>query len=216
LRTVESLSTALGGGSIGASMPYRAPIRPVICAGLLLLIAAPSAGCPGSDEATPSLIQQAQSRKANQAAGGAKGSLKEARARGYVKREGLHIDLPYFGGRYFADIPASVVEDQLGEVMIREELPGDEDHIVCARAEVWLHEGRIYRLRKRLAHPMDLPTALGTSGFPLNIGRPIDATRELRWNRVFGMRRVQVFKNEEDPRLLDAIEVHRFIPRELR
>lgn len=88
--------------------------------------------------------------------------------------------------------------------------------MVCRYAEIWLHEGRIYRLHKRLAHPMDLPTALGTSGFPLDIGRPINAARELRWNRAFSMRRIQLFKNEKDPRLVDAIEVYRFLPRELR
>ncbi|GEM_PF-1627302 len=200
-------------------MPLRAPIKWSLLSALALaaipLGMATISGCPGSDAEQPSLIEAAREREEARKEGGSE-TLREARARGYQKREGLHIDLPYLAGRYFADIPTSVVEDQLGEVMIREELPGDEDHLVCARAELWLHEGRIYRIHKRLAHPMDLPTALGTSGFPLDIGRPIEATKELRWNRAFSMRRIQLFKSEEDPRLLDAIEVHRFIPRELR
>ncbi len=194
-------------------MLLRSPIllvTPAIVALGLLTV-----GCAGGDGDAHSLIEEAREREAAAKAAG-EGGLREARARGYVKREGLHIDMPYLAGRYFADIPASVVEDQLGEVMIREELPGDEDHIVCARAELWLHEGRIYKIHKRLAHPMDLPTALGTSGFPLDIGTPIDATRELRWNRAFSMRRIKLFKNDADPRLLDAIEVYRFLPRELR
>jgi hypothetical protein len=190
-------------------MRLRLPIAATFVAVALL-----SVRCPGADPGTPSLIEEARDRASRAGSGG--GSLAEARARGYVKAEGLHIDIPYLAGRYFADIPAAVIEDQLGEVMIREELPGDEDHVICARAEVWLHEGRIYRLRKRLAHPMDLPTALGTSGFPLDIGRPIEAARELRWNRTFSMRRIQLFKNEKDPRLVDSIEVYRFLPRELR
>jgi hypothetical protein len=183
---------------------------PLLFSSLVLSVA-----CPGSADERTSLIEEARAREEVRRDGAA-GGLVEARSRGYAKREGLHIDMPYLAGRYFSDIPSGVVEDQLGEVMIREELPGDEDHIVCARAELWLHEGRIYRIHKRLAHAMDLPTALGTSGFPLDIGRPIEATRELRWNRAFGMRRIQLFRNDKDPRLLDAIEVHAFVPRELR
>ena len=175
--------------------------------GLVLLVGLRA--CGGGGDQAPSLIQQAEERAA-----GRTGERPDRRA-GYVKREGLHIDIPYIGGRRLAELGATVLEDQLGERISATELPEAEEHIVFAQAEVWTHDGRIYRIRKQLAHPMDIPTALGTSGFPLDLGQPIDATNEVRWNSVWNQRRVRLIRNPADHRLYDVIDVWRFLPKEL-
>ena len=151
-------------------------IAALVGLGLVVLLGARS--CGGDAEETPSLIRQADRRSDERRQDVA------VTRRGYVKREGLHIDIPYLGGRRMGEIAPEVVEDQLGEQVTSTELPEAEEHLVFDKAEVWTHDGRIYRIRKQLAHPMDIPTALGTSGFPLDLGRPIDATTEVRWNRA--------------------------------
>jgi hypothetical protein len=175
--------------------------------GLILLVGLRA--CGGSGTETPSLIQQADDRVAQRAAD------RPQRRTGYVKREGLHIDIPYLGGRRLAELGPDVVDDQLGERLSATELPEAEEHMVFAQAEVWTHDGRIYRVRKQLAHPMDIPTALGTSGFPLDLGSPIDATNEVRWNSAWNQRRIRLLRNPSDHRLYDVIDVWRFLPKEL-
>ncbi len=177
--------------------------------GLGLVLAFGARACGGDGTEVPSLIRQAEERvdgRAEQAS---------ARRSGYTKREGLHIDIPYLGGRRLAELRPDVVEDQLGERVSREELPEAEEHLVYGKAEVWTHDGRIYRIRKQLAHPMDIPTALGTSGFPLDLGMPIDATTEVRWNQAWNQRRIRLVRNPSDHRLYDVIDVWRFLPKEL-
>lgn len=159
-----------------------------------------------------SLIEQADQRSSRGAAGS--GARRQAAA-GYTKREGLHIDIPYLNGRRLAEIPPDVLVDQLGAEIVREELPEAEEHVVFAQAEVWTYDGRIYRIRKGLAHPMDVPTALGTSGFPLEIGTPVVATNEIRWNRAWNQRRISLQRTISDGRLYDQIDVWRFAPKEL-
>jgi hypothetical protein len=161
----------------------------------------------------PSLIEQARELERAPAAL-RKGQDGRAIAT-YTKREGLHIDIPYLSGRRLAEVPPSAMADQLGAELSREELPEDEEHIVYEKAEIWIYDGRIYRIRKILAHSMDVATALGTSGFPLNLGRPIDATTEVRWNHVWNQRRLRLLKNQGDGRVYDVIDSVKFLPKEL-
>jgi hypothetical protein len=162
---------------------------------------------------SPSLIAQAEQREAQRLARGAAPLVRAAR--GYVKPEGLHIDVPYLSGRRIAEIPPDVIEDQLGALLLRTELPEGEEHLQFEKVDLWTYDGRIYRIRKNLTHPLDIPTALGTSGFPLDIGRPIDATMEVRWNRSWNQRRISLIRTAEDHRLYGQIEVWRFMPKEL-
>jgi hypothetical protein len=182
--------------------------------GLVLVLVALSRGGDSVDRTeAPSLIEQARERQAEPAA--------VRRARGerpvatYTKREGLHIDIPYLSGRRLNEVPPAVVKDQLGELVSREELPEDEEHLVYEKAEIWIYDGRLYRIRKLLAHPMDMSTALGTSGFPLDLGVPIDATVEVRWNHVWNQRRLRLLKNQGDGRTYDVIDSVKFLPKEL-
>jgi len=139
-----------------------------------------------------------------------------ARAAGrYTKREGLHIDLPYLLGRRLGELEPEAIADQLGDELGRSQLPESEEMVQFSKADVWLYDGRLYRIRKRLAHPMDVPTALGTSGFPLRLGSSIETSNELRWNNVWSMRRIRLMKSEEDTRLYVQIDVVKFLPKEL-
>jgi hypothetical protein len=183
---------------------------------LLLLSAFLLTACGGRAQDV-SLIEQAEQRQEAVAERVAeKQASSQARAkRGYVKREGLHIDMPYLGGRRLDELTPDTIADQLGVEISREKLPESEEHVVFDKAEIWTYDGRIYRVRKDLAHPMDVPTALGTSGFPLDLGAPIESANELRWNGVWRQRRIRLFKNPADGRLYDTIEVWRFLPKEM-
>jgi len=133
---------------------------------------------------------------------------------GYQKRTGLHIDIPYLARRKLSELPGEVLEDQFGAQLRYEELPENERQVVFERAEVWTYDGRIYRIRKELEHPMDIPTSLGTSGFPLDLGPPIESTGELRWNSTWNMRRIRLVKSTDDERLYTIIDVAAFLPKE--
>jgi len=186
----------------------------VACTGLLLVLIALAGGDDPSDRAEPpSLIKQA--REAQISPASAADSPRKRPIATYMKREGLHIDIPYLSGRRLAEVPPPAAADQLGALVSREELPEDEEHLVYEKAEIWVYDGRIYRIRKILAHSMDMATALGTSGFPLDIGRPIDATVEVRWNHVWNQRRLRLLKNPGDGRTYDVIDSVKFLPKEL-
>ncbi len=181
-----------------------------IAAAIVLLFVVRDGGAPDVDDSA-SLIAQAEQRREETADPAA-----AARAsRGYVKREGLHIDVPYLSGRRISEIPPDVVADQLGAELVRTELPEGEEKLEHEKADVWTYDGRIYRVRKKLAHPMSIPEALGTSGFPLDLGPPIDATNEIRWNRAWNQRRISLIRTTEDKRLYAEIDVWRFMPKEL-
>ncbi len=166
-------------------------------------------------EAELSLIAQAEERSQGTTPRRLTASGRPLAAAGYVKREGLHIDIPYLAGRRFEEIEAADLADQLGAELSRRELPRSEEHRVFEKAEIWLYDGRIFRIRKTLGHAMDIPTALGTSGFPLDLGRPIESTSEVRWNGTWSQRRIRLIKNEKDGRLYDTIDVSKFMPREM-
>ena len=165
----------------------------------------------------PSLIEQVEERQGSDSVASlppVAARKGKPRQRPYVKRTGLHIDIPWLGGRRLEEIPAEVVADQLGVEISREELPQDEVQVVFEKADLWLYDGRIYRVRKELAHPMDIPTALGTSGYPLDLGVPIDGTDEVRWNRAWNERRMRLLKSETTQGLYEVIDVWRFLPKE--
>ncbi|HCP47793.1 MAG TPA: hypothetical protein DIU15_17260 [Deltaproteobacteria bacterium] len=175
-------------------------------------------GCSSDGTLPPSLIEQEDARLAARPSAATTepaASVPSARVQvGYEKRTGLHIDIPYLSRRKLSELPADVVQDQLGEQLRYEDLPENERQVVFERAEVWTYDGRIYRIRKDLEHLMDIPTALGTSGFPLDLGSPIESTAELRWNSTWNMRRIRLMKSREDERLYRVIDVAAFLPKE--
>ncbi len=120
--------------------------------------------------------------------------------------------MPHLAGADWASLAEDFIAAQLGEIQSREVLAGEQEHIIGQKAEVWLHRGRVYRVRKPLEHVMDIPTALGTSGFPLSLGTPQDGNGEIRWNRAWNMRWIKLKKTAEDPRRFDVIEVEAFSP----
>jgi len=174
------------------------------------------AGCPADNGELGSLIQEADERAAVVQGVRDEGSLAPAKRNRYVKRQGLHLDAPYFAGRELASIEDSDVADQLGVEISREAVSEGETHIVFDKAEIWVLDGTIYRIRSQLAHTMDIPTALGVSGFPLSLGTPIDGARNVRWNRAWSTRRIELIRSEEDRRLFTHIDVYKFLPRENR
>lgn len=180
---------------------------------LVVLLSLGRGGGAGSGPATPSLIEQARERQEPSAATERRPGQRPPVV--YTKRKGLHIDIPYLSGRKLSTVPSREVADQLGAEVSREELPEDEVHVVFEKAELWTYDDRIYRIRKQLVHSMDVPTALGTSGFPLDLGTPIDATSEVRWNNTWNQRRLRLVKNPADGRLYDVIDVVKFLPKEL-
>jgi len=191
------------------------------CQLVFLLLLTQGFACDSPAEGTPSLIAQAQRqedeleiRAAQGAAAAAVEAPQSARQSGYVKRTGLHIDMPYLANRNLASLSEEILADQLGAQLSRKELPETEEELDFEKAQVWLYDGRIYRIRKKLAHPMDIPTALGTSGFPLDLGLPIESTSELRWNFTWNMRRIRLERSPGDERLYKAIDVYAFLPKE--
>jgi len=188
---------------------------------LLLAAATLLAACSGTGDGVPSLIEQAEeqekaaARTPPSAAPTAAVPPSKEPVHGYVKRAGLHIDIPFLADRRFDSLSDDQIADQLGELVSRKELPENEVEIQFERAQVWLYDGRIYRVRKKLAHFMDIPTALGTSGFPLDLGPPIESSSELRWNFSWSMRRIRLERSQEDERLYRAIDVYAFLPKEL-
>ncbi len=191
------------------------PFYPLLFAVVLLV------ACSGPGDGVPSLIEQAEeqekvaARRPTSVATEATTLPARDPVHGYVKRAGLHIDIPYLGDRRFDSLSEEQIVDQLGVLVSRKELPENEVEILFEKAQVWLYDGRIYRIRKKLAHLMDLPTALGTSGFPLDLGPPIESTSELRWNFSWSMRRIRLERSKEDERLYRAIDVYAFLPKEL-
>ncbi len=181
------------------------------------LIATSLVGCPREKGELGSLIEDADTRSVQ-----VQGSRDVARAPSnvlvnrYVKREGLHIDMPYLAGRELDLIEPDDVAEQMGVEVSREELGEAESHVVFEKAEIWMLDGTIYRVQAQLAHPMDIPTALGVSGFPLSLGTPIDGASVVRWNRKWGTRRIELTRMEEDRRLFIRIDVWKFLPRERR
>lgn len=172
-------------------------------------------GCPRAEEAAPSLIAAAErTAAADQRPTRVRGGVLSPQR--YAKREGLHIDVPYLAGRSWDQVDADAIADQLGVELSRESLGPGEEHVVYDKAEIWLYRDRIYRVYKPLVHPMDIPTALGTSGFPLSLGAPIDATREVRWNRAWGLRRLRLLKDSDGGRDFIALDAVKFLPSELR
>jgi hypothetical protein len=169
--------------------------------------------CDVGEPEAPSLIAQADDRAATRSGGSAP---TRSAPRGYVKRDGLHIDIAYLGNRRLAELAPDVIEDQLGARLSTTDLPESETHLVFEKAELWTYDGRIYRVRKPLEHPMDIPTAMGTSGFPLDPGPGIDSTGEVRWNATWNQRRIRLIRSADDPRLYVALDVYRFIPKEQR
>jgi len=185
------------------------------------LLLTPGLACNSPAEGTPSLIVQAEKQESALQRGTARSeeaaaakAPQVARGSGYVKRTGLHIDLPYLANRRLDSLSPEVLADQLGAQLSRKELPETEEELDFDKAQVWLYDGRIYRIRKKLAHPMDIPTALGTSGFPLDLGAPIESTSELRWNFTWNMRRIRLERAPGDERLYRAIDVYAFLPKE--
>lgn len=195
------------------TLPFvRAPLLALLSATLL---AGPSAGCGSVVEEPPSLIEQARRKQTARAARAVANGAAERRVTAYVKRKGLHIDLPYLLGKDLARLDEEVIADQLGVEIRREELPESESHVVFERGDAWLYDGRIYRIRRELAHPMDIPTALGTSGFPLRLDGGIESASEVRWNNEWRCRRIRVIKSPSDPSVYTAIDAVRFFPKEL-
>lgn len=191
---------------------------------LLLLILTPLGllvACHGPGAGTPSLIEQAEDREQADAQApssvvprGTSGSG-SVPISGYMKRAGLHIDIPFLADRRLDSLSQTQTVDQLGVLISRKKLPENEEEVLFDKTQVWLYDGRIYRIRKKLAHPMDIPTALGTSGFPLDLGPPIEASSELRWNFSWSMRRIRLERTRDDERLYKAIDVYAFLPKEL-
>jgi hypothetical protein len=187
------------------------------------LALAPCASCGPGEELPPSLIEQADQQEQaatqplspGQGPASTSGDPAAPRAARYVKPGGLHVDIPYLSGRRLADVPEDALLEQFGVEISRDLLPESEEHVVFEKLEIWLYDGRIYRIKKALAHPMDIPTALGTSGFPLDLGQPLEAANELRWMGEYSQKRIRLLKNKQDERLYDFIEVWKFFPKEL-
>lgn len=183
---------------------------------LLILSVSMGVGCGEDPGELGSLIQEADERSARGAGARDVAKVQSRNASRYVKREGLHIDMPYLAGRELAQIEPEDIADQLGVQISKETLAEGELHIVFDKAEIWTLDGTIYRVRGELAHTMDIPTGLGVSGFPLSLSNPIDGARNVRWNRQWGTRRIELIRSKEDRRLFTHIDVWDFLPRERR
>lgn len=191
----------------------HSPLRILI---LLLLVVSLGGGCGDDPGELGSLIEEADDRSTRGAGSRDVATMQNRKVSRYVKREGLHIDMPYLAGREIVQIEPDDVAEQLGVEISRETLAEGELHIVFDKAEVWTLDGTVYRVRGELAHTMDIPTALGVSGFPLSLSNPIDGARNVRWNRQWGTRRIELVRSEQDRRLFTHIDVWDFLPRERR
>jgi hypothetical protein len=168
------------------------------------LLAVALAGC-GSDE-RPSLIQEAEEQREA-----------ETRDDGYVKREGLHIDMPYLSGKRYDILPAELVADQLGEEVERRTLGHWEaTEIDFGDKQVRLIDGEIYYLSYSFDAPMDLTTALGVSGFPLRVPAALEATLECRLIHHWGLRQISLMRTGADADTFQEIRVWKYRPQEVQ
>jgi len=139
-------------------------------------------------------------------------------AAGYEKREGLLIDIPYLAGRRFDTLAPEVVADQLGAELERADVEGAFAGTSEVRYEggrtLGLYEGEIYYIAYPLEHPMDITTAMGVCGFPLQVPRCIDATLECRLVHHWGMRQISLIRSEKGADTYGEIRVWKFRPQE--
>lgn len=162
---------------------------------------APS-GC-GKDE-RPSLIAEAQAERADKVADD-----------GYVKREGLHVDIPYLAGKRYELLPAELVAEQLGEELGRQTLePFDTVEIDFGDKKIRMIDGEIYYVSYTFDYPMDLTTAIGVSGFPLRIPDALEATLECRLVHHWGLRQISLMRSSADADTFTEIRAWKYRPQE--
>lgn len=169
-----------------------------------LLALAALAGCGGDER--PSLIQEAEEQREQ-----------EVRDDGYVKRDGLHIDMPYLSGKRYDTLPAELVADQLGEELERRTLDHWEaTEIDFGNKQLRLIDGDIYYLSYSFEAPMDLTTALGVSGFPLRVPAALEATLECRLIHHWGLRQISLMRTAADADTFQEIRVWKYRPQEVQ
>jgi hypothetical protein len=160
------------------------------------------AGCPGSRQ--PSLIEEVELER-----------TESGEESGYEKREGLHIDIPYLAGQRFEALDPAVVADQLGEEQARRDgaFPGTTE-IDYGTRTVGVYEGEVFYVSAQLEYAMDITTAMGVCGFPVQVPRCIEATNECRLVHHWGMRQVSLMREEDNSDRYAEIRVWKFLPRE--
>ncbi|MCK6526357.1 hypothetical protein L6R50_01930 [Myxococcota bacterium] len=183
------------------SQGRRAPAG--VCALAAVAALAVAWGCGGAEAPAgrPSLIAQAEKVR------------RERAPPKYKKKEGLHVDVPYLAGREFASIDPQDIEEQLGPQRERAVLPDGQVVVRYEKAEIRLWRGRIFHIRYPFAAPMDRKTAYGVCGFPLDLGPAIEASKEVRVNNAWGMRRISLRRIAADAPQFDQIEVWKFEPK---
>lgn len=152
----------------------------------------------------PSLIEEAEQASAQSAVAP------------YEKREGLLVDVPYLAGRRFDSLDPAVVADQLGEEIGRGD--GDFAGTTEVRYEdrtIGLYDGEIYYVSVRFDHALDITTAMGVTGFPLQVPRCLDATLECRLVHHWGMRQISLIRSDKGADTFDEIQVWKIRPQEL-
>ncbi len=174
----------------------------VLAACVLLALAA--TGCGGDER--PSLIQEAEEAREQ-----------EVEDDGYVKRDGLHIDIPYLAGKRYDTLPAELVADQLGEEVERRTLEHfGATEIDFGGKQVRLIDGEIYYLSYTFEAPMDLTTALGVSGFPLRVPAALEATLECRLIHHWGLRQISLIRTGANEDTFQEIRAWKYRPQEVQ
>ena len=171
---------------------------------------------PGTDDGVqsespagaPSLIRQAQRDRSG-------GDDPAAAVRAYVKRDGLFVDVPFLAGRRLSVVPEAVLADQAGAFI--EELSLGEGRVERRHERLVLRvwNDRIYEVVVTLPHPMDRSTALGVSGFPLDLGAGIDATNEWRVDNYWNLRRISLTRLADGSEQFVELRAHKWMANEL-
>lgn len=148
------------------------------------------------------------------AEGGGVGLAAEAEAPGYVKPEGIYVDVRHLGGRSF-DGSRDVIANQLGTLLESTGLGGEDGReLTFERATLRVVDDLVYMVRVPLPEPLRRTDALELLGFPIQTDEAIVLHREYRLNHEWGFRRIRMMRVGTDNELVHTVEAWRWVPGE--
>ncbi|MFZ5479192.1 MAG: hypothetical protein ACOZNI_20680 [Myxococcota bacterium] len=132
---------------------------------------------------------------------------------GYVKPEGVHVDVRYLGGRGW-DAVRGEVANQLGAVIEERPTPDGDTEVLLDRGTVRLRDGVILMVDVPLPAPVGRTEALRLLGFPPATREYEAFTFEYRLLNVWGFRRLVLHRAERGGEEIDRVTAWKRSPGE--
>ena len=125
----------------------------------------------------------------------------------YQKKEGVYVDVAFFGGKEYAAV-RDQIEQQLGALVAQSDMPeGQGQELRFERATLRRLHDRIYMMSVPLPEALHRSDALTALGFPSMVPREyVVTTREYRANQVWGFRRLRFMRVDATSELVDQVE----------